>query len=297
MRPRISIVIPTIEEQAVFSVIKRLRELIDNPEIIIVDKSGNEYYRKLKDTGCRVIRQKDKGVESAIMQGLRAARGDILASIDADGTHDPDGIVKGMQIVDEGKADLVLGNRFGKQAKGAMPSYIRLGNEALSKIYSRAYKNRVHDVLTGLFVMNRKAFESIKDVEPYRAGIAFFAIELANRGYKIAEVPISYGKREHGTSKLAKSKLLYGLGVSGHMIRYARDYSPLLIFGSIGAVLIIGGIVLGILVLLSFMSAGVLTEPGRAMIAFMLVTIGFLSIIAGLIIDLLLQISRKLEKM
>jgi hypothetical protein len=39
-----------------------------------------------------------------------------------------------------------------------------------------------------------------------------------------------------------------------------------------------------------------LAEIGRALIAFMLVTIGFLSVISGLILDLLLQIARKMKE-
>ena len=99
-----------------------------------------------------------------------------------------------------------------------------------------------------------------------------------------------------GKSKLSRSKFAYGLGVAGHMVRFFRDYSPLLLFGGIGAVLIIAGIVVGVMVLANYIATGTLNEVGRALLAFMLVMIGFLSIIAGLIIDLLLQISRKLEK-
>ena len=294
---KISIVIPTIEEKAVFDIIKRLRETFKNPEIIIVDKSGDEYYSKLKKTGCKIIRQKDKGVESAIMQGLRAANGNILASIDADGTHGLEGIKKGVELVENGYADMVLGNRFGRVGKGAMNSYIKFGNKTISRIYSRMYNSKIHDILTGLFVMNRKAFDSIRDEKPYRAGIAFFAIELAKKGFRITEVPISYKSRDDGESKLAKSKLLYGLGVAGHIVRSARDYSPLLILGVIGVLLILAGLVIGALVIASYLHTGTLNEIGRALIAFMLVTVGFLSVISGLILDLLLQIVRKMDRL
>jgi len=293
---KLSIVIPTIEEESVFTIIRRLQKMFANPEIIIVDKSSDEYYNRLLETGCKVIRQTDKGVENAIMQGCKSATGDIIVSIDADGTHSLDGIKKGIKLVSEGNADLVLGNRMDNPEKGSMPEYIKLGNKALSKIYSATYKNNIHDVLTGLFVMSSKAFDSIKNVEPYRAGIAFFAIELAKKGYTVAEVPIYYTKRHSGKSKLAKSKFVYGLGVAGHIVRSARDYSPLLIFGVIGVILILAGLVIGAFVIANYLHTGALTEVGRALIAFMLVTVGFLSVIAGLILDLLLQIARRIEQ-
>lgn len=304
MAKKISIVIPTIEEPTVFELIDEIRsKLGKNTEIIIVDKSSDEYYNKVKAAGVKVIRQTDKGVESAIMQGLRAAHGDLLASTDADGTHVFEGIIDGIKLVEAGKADFVLGNRFGKLKKGAMSKHIYFGNAALSKIYSIMYKVKVKDILTGLFVMSRKAFDSIRNKDTYRAGIAFFAIEVAKKGYKIAEVPISYYPRREGTeSKLAGvnpklgSKVFWGVNTASHMIRMARDYNPLLIFGGLGVILILIGIVIGLNVVFSYLATGVFNFIGRSLIAFMLVVVGVLAIIGGFILDLLLEIDKKLEK-
>ncbi|MDE1856429.1 MAG: hypothetical protein KGH49_04325, partial [Candidatus Micrarchaeota archaeon] len=191
---------------------------------------------------------------------------------------------------------LVLGNRFGKLEKGSMQRYIQFGNKFLSKTYSTVYKKKIGDVLTGLFVMSRKAFDSMRSETPYRAGIAFFAIELANRGYKIVEVPISYYPRGQGPSKLTKSKFFYGVNVASHIIRMARDYNPLLIFGGLGVILIIIGGIIGLYVVYAYFTTGIFNLIGRTLIAFMLVVVGILSIIAGFIIDLLLEIEKKLKR-
>ncbi|MGC8538219.1 MAG: glycosyltransferase [Candidatus Micrarchaeia archaeon] len=297
-RYRISIVIPTIEEDAAFGVIRRIKGLFNgDAEIIVVDKSSKAYKNKLAATGAKVIDQEDSGYENAVMAGFRAAHGKVFASIDPDGTYDPNDMLKGLKLIEEGKAEVVFGNRFAGKDDDAMTKYISFGNRSLTSIYNRLYKAKIHDVLTGIFMFTSKAFESIRDVEPYRAGTAFFAIELSKQGYKIKEIPIRYMPRTSGKSKLSRSKFAYGLGVAGHMIRFFRDYSPLLLFGGIGAVLILAGIAVGVMVLANYIATGTLNEVGRALIAFMLVTIGFLSIIAGLIIDLLLQISKKIERL
>ncbi len=297
MAMKVSVVIPTIEEESVFVLIDEIYSLLGkDTEIIIVDKSSDEYYNKLKKTGVTVIRQKDRGVEKAIMMGLKAAKGDILASIDADMTHETSGLLEGVRIVGRGDADIVLGNRMAGLEKGSMSLYLKFGNSFLSWLFSVLYKSKVHDILTGLFVVKRDAFESIAKVEPYRAGIAFFVIELANKGYKIKEIPIKYSRREYGESVLTNSKLGYGFTVASHMVRRIRDYSPLLVFGSFGIVLLIAGLLLGISVIADFVSTGLFTEIGRALISFMLFVIGILSIIAGFILDLLLEIDRKLDR-
>lgn len=217
--PKISVIIPTINEASIFRIIKEIRKLLgSNTEIIIVDKSSDSYYKKLLKTGATVIRQRDSGVENAIMAGLKAANGTILASIDADGTHELNGITRGINLISEKKADMVLGNRLAGLSEGSMNLYLQAGNTILTNLFNVVYNTRIHDVLTGLFVMRRSAFEKIKHVKPYRAGIAFFAIELAKRGYKVDEIPIKYYPRQEGESKLAKSKFAYGVGVASHIL-------------------------------------------------------------------------------
>ena len=217
--PKISVIIPTIEEESVFPMIKKVRSLLGSEtEIVIVDKSSSAYFMRLKRAGVKAIRQRDSGVENAIMLGLKNASGELLASIDADGTHELEGLVKGIQAVKSGKADMVLGNRLAGLSKGSMSPYLRFGNIVLTSLFDIVYRSGVHDVLTGLFVMRRDAFLKIRDVRPYRAGIAFFAIELAKQGYTIGEVDIKYYPRKEGKSKLAKSKLMYGIGVASHIL-------------------------------------------------------------------------------
>jgi dolichol-phosphate mannosyltransferase len=297
MTPKVSVVIPTIEEEGVFELIKRIKGIVGGtPEIIIVDKSSTAFYNRLKATGAKVIRQKDRGVENALMLGLRSATGSVLCSIDGDGTHDPEKLAESIKMVESGDADLVLGNRLNKVEDGAMSAYLKFGNAALSWMFSVLYKTKVHDVLTGFFVMKKSAFDDIRDIPPYRAGIGFFAIEFAKRGYAIREVDIAYYKRTYGQSKLTRSKFAYGVNVASHLIRQIRDYSPLLIFGGIGVVCIILGLILGAFVLSNFMSTGTFTQVGRGLISFMLVIVGFLSIISGLILDLLLEIEGALRR-
>jgi len=218
-QPKVSVIIPTIEEESLFKIIRETRKLLGNDtEIIIVDKSSDEYFKRVQKTGVKVLKQKDRGVENAIMLGLRHANGKLLASIDADDTHELIGIKKGIELIGRGEADMVLGNRLSGLSEGSMNTYLQTGNLILTTLFNLSYHTNLHDVLTGLFVMKKSAFEEIKEIKPYRAGIAFFAIELAKKGYKIDEVNIKYFIRKEGTSKLARSKFAFGVGVASHIL-------------------------------------------------------------------------------
>lgn len=216
---KVSVIIPNMNEKRLFGTVRDVRRLLGpRAEIIVVDKSTDEFYAKLRKAGVRVLRQRDKGVAQAIMQGMRAAKGDLLASIDADGTHEPGGLKRGIGMVESGGADFVLGNRLGSLQKGSMGAYLRFGNSALSAIFDLLYQTRLHDVTTGLFVMRRDVFESMKGAEPYSTGTAFFVAEAVKRGYRIGEVGIKYYARKEGKSKLAKNKFLWGLTAAWLMI-------------------------------------------------------------------------------
>jgi glycosyltransferase involved in cell wall biosynthesis len=225
LKYKVSVIIPTIEEVTIFKVIGEIRELLGSgTEIIVVDKSSSAYHERLKKAGVRAIRQKDRGVARAIMLGMRSAEGDILASIDADGTHDVGGLPEAVRMVESGRVDFVLGNRLNLLQKGSMGPYLRFGNLALSAIFDVTYGARVHDVLTGLFVMKKETFGKMESVEPYSTGTAFFAAEAAKRGDRIGEVDIKYYPREHGESKLAggSGKFIWGLRAAVEFLEHMR---------------------------------------------------------------------------
>ena len=58
-----------------------------------------------------------------IINGRRVCS-EYIASIDADGTHDPKGLAEALKVVESGKADFVLGNRMSGLTKGSMQLYL-----------------------------------------------------------------------------------------------------------------------------------------------------------------------------
>ncbi len=247
-KPEISIVLPTKEEEGAFSLIEKLKgKFGSRAEIIVIDESGDEYYNKLKATGVRAIRQKSHGIENGILEAFSQANGVTLSTIDADGTHDPEGLALGLNAIKGGKADLVLGNRMASLQEGSMDSHLFIGNWMLTAMYNIFFKQHVHDVLTGLFVVDRKAYDAVKDVHPpFKMQHMFFQIELAKRGYRVAEVPINYYKRSYGKSKVAKSKFLFGFKMARRLLVCSNYYVSFMTFGLLGIALVITGLAIAV---------------------------------------------------
>lgn len=291
-----SIIVPVLNEPTSPEIVRGLYRIFGrDTEIIVINKNPINITKQLIKTGARVINQNPLGYENALMQGFRIAKGKILATIDADGTYDPKDLKRVVTKIRNSDFGFVSSARI-KGRNTAMSYTIRFGNSFLTKMFNVLYRQKMLDVLSGSFAITKEAFEDIRDMDPYRAGTLFFEIEVSRRGYKTNNIEGTYTTRKGSKSKISKSKPLYGLTMANHAIRYARDYNPLLIFGSIGIISILVGIIMGILVLMSYIQTGTFVEIGRALISFMLVIGGFLSVIAGLILDLLLGIEKRMYK-
>jgi dolichol-phosphate hexosyltransferase len=204
-----------------------------------VDKSSDEYRDKIRKTGVLLVKQKSKGVENGLLEGFKHAHADILATVDADGTHELEGLEEGVRIIKQKKADLVLGNRMAYPDQGSMSPYLWFGNWGLSLMYNLFYKQNIHDVLTGMQIMSKEAYEKVKNLRPFDTQIAFFQTEIARKGYRVIEVPIKYHKRELGESKLAKSKLMYGIHTGNHILKRSNYNAAFMTLGVLGIITII----------------------------------------------------------
>lgn len=292
----LSIIIPALNEPTAPGVVRELYRVFGrDTEIIVVNKSSRKIENELRGTGAKVVEQFPLSYESALMQGFRIARGRMLATLDADGTYDPKDLKRAVDEIRKGRYGFVSAARVIGRSK-AMTHTIRFGNSFLTKMFNILYRQKMLDVLSGSFVITREAFDYIRHMDPYRAGTLFFEIEIARRGYRTENVVGSY-KPRMSSSKISKFKPFYGLTMAYHAIRSARDYNPLLIFGSVGLIAIIAGLVIGVFVFINFLHTGTLIFVGRALVAFMLIVLGFVSVVSGLILDLLLGIEKRLYRM
>ena len=124
-RPSVSIILPAKNEaQSLESLLPRVKSvaasLERDVEIIVVDDGSSDPTRVLcTDQGVRLVSHPySSGNGAAVKSGARAARGDVLAFMDADGQHDPELIPGLLAKLDEGY-DMVVGARTSADHAGA----------------------------------------------------------------------------------------------------------------------------------------------------------------------------------
>jgi len=289
----LAIVIPTLnEEKGLESTIKSIKTSLDGKFsyiVVVVDgQSTDRTVQIAKSMGALVIQQRRRGYGDALQAGFyyvdTKLNSLVTVMLDADGTYEPKDIVKMIEIIQNGKADFVIGNRFANMDKHAMPKINKIGNKILSAIARKMLGTSVSDSQCGL-----RAFRSDLANIFYTTSMGMpFATEMlvATKTFqiKIKEIPTSYHERI-GETKL--TPLQDGSRIFSTIIRLMRDTRPLALFSIIGLVLIGIGIGLGYDVVSIYFETGIVKKIPTAILTTLLIILGVQSISIGLISDMI----------
>ncbi|WP_007511584.1 MULTISPECIES: glycosyltransferase family 2 protein [Pseudofrankia] len=149
-RPRVSIVIPTLNEARNLPHIFKI--LPADAEVVLVDgrsTDGTEDVAQSMRPDCVVVHQTRKGKGNALASGFAAATGDIIVMLDADGSADPAEIEDFVQAL-LGGADYAKGSRFIEGGGSSDITKLRSrGNLALSSLVNILLRHRFTDLCYG----------------------------------------------------------------------------------------------------------------------------------------------------
>jgi dolichol-phosphate mannosyltransferase len=247
--PIVSVVIPAYREAENLPVIiPRLSEALSKAgleaEIIIVDDdSGDGTSDVCRDLAKQYpvrleTRQKERGLSSAVLHGLRRAKGDVLIVMDADLSHPPEKVPELVQALDEADVDFVLGSRYihgGGTDEGW--GFARWLNSKVATLMARPFTTAA-DPMAGFFALRRNTFrraDEERELNPigYKIGLELI-VKCGCR--RVQEVPIQFSNRLHGTSKLSLREQLNYMRHLGRLAEYKLRHLPrLLKFGFVGA--------------------------------------------------------------
>jgi glycosyltransferase involved in cell wall biosynthesis len=238
---RISIVIPAHdEERAIGSVLAAL-SLAQLPavcEVIVVDDGSTDRTGEIAtQSGVRVIRlATNRGYGAALKAGIRAASGDYILTMDADGQHRVEDVSRLCDFVcNNVAADCVIGHRTRLIHS---PLWRMPGKWFLTRLARLLTQREIRDLNSGLRVMRREVIVRYMHLCP--AGFSFSTTStfaLASRGYAIEFVPIVVERRV-GRSQVSVAT---GFQTILLVLRLASLFNPLRIFLPLAFFFIIGG--------------------------------------------------------
>ncbi len=231
----VTVVLPTLnEERAIGSVIERLLSEGYKNILVVDGYSKDRTVEIAREKGARVVYQKGRGKAGAIRTAIELVDTPYMLVMDADLTYDPKDIERLLKY--EGY-DEVIG--FRRDRKN-IPLLHRIGNRLISMTISLLMGQRISDPCSGMYLLRTemaKRMELISEGFDIEAEIVSWMLAHG----KVAEVPISYGKRE-GERKLRSFR--DGLRIILTAFKMAWLYNPVFLPTFIGSLLTIPGIVI-----------------------------------------------------
>jgi uncharacterized membrane protein YbhN (UPF0104 family) len=201
------------EQDAVASMVSRTpSEVWGHPVrcLVIDDGSTDGTAKRARRAGAEVIDLPgNRGLGYAVRCGLAESlerNACAVAFCDADGEYAPEELAGMVEPILRGSADYVVGTRLRGRITRMLP-HRRLGNVMLTKLLSFVARRQISDGQSGYRAFSRAAAADAEVVHDFNYA-QVLTLDLLAKGYRYAEVPITYGFRESGKSFVRLSSYL-----------------------------------------------------------------------------------------
>jgi glycosyltransferase involved in cell wall biosynthesis len=205
--PLLSVVMPAFNENATIEeIVRRVLAVPLRTQLIVVDDCSTDGTRDLlahlqAELGFTLLLQPhNMGKGAALRRGFEAVSGDIVVIQDADLEYSPEEFPTLIELIREGRADVVYGSRFlGRHRVFLFTHYA--GNRFLTLLTNILYNTMLSDMETCYKVMRTEVLRSMTlrsdgfGIEPE------LTAKIFKRGYRVYEVPITYDGRTYEEGK------------------------------------------------------------------------------------------------
>ncbi len=233
----VTVIIPVLnEENAIGIVINNIKNSGYEKILVVDGNSIDNTYNIVKNHNVKIMRQNGRGKTGAIKTAIENVLTPYIAIMDGDNTYDPNEIEFLLPYLHNHHE--VIGARV--LSRTNIPKLNRLGNWLINKIFNLLFNTKISDVCSGMYVLRTDfAKEMIFETQGFDV-----EVEIASQAVRfgeLKEVPINYYERI-GIQKLQPFK--DGFIILSSIFKLAMKYNPVIIFSTIGTVIIIPAFVM-----------------------------------------------------
>lgn len=195
METRISVIIPARDEaQALPDCLRGVLAAVPGCELIVVDDGSSDGTAVIAAElgACVISHPYPKGNGAAVKTGARAATGEILVFMDADGQHRPEDIPRLLAKLEEG-FDMVVGARGMQDHAGAHRGF---ANAVFNWLATWMVNHHVDDLTSGFRVVRAEHFRRFIYLLPNSFSYpTTCTMSFFRAGFGVAYVPVSMPPR------------------------------------------------------------------------------------------------------
>jgi glycosyltransferase involved in cell wall biosynthesis len=203
----LSIIIPVYnEELTIGDIIDRTMEAakrtgLDTEVIVVDDHSHDRSVAVAKQRNVRLYSLKEHlGKGYALRAGFAQAKGDIIVTIDSDGSHWPEELHEVLAPVLGGQSDMVIGSRYLNHKKVEARKLNKFGVRIFNYLIELFTGVAITDSQSGYRAMKRGVLSKQKLKSGEYEIESEMLVKTAKAGFRISEVPITFEQRTYGRS-------------------------------------------------------------------------------------------------
>lgn len=284
---KIAVLVPCYnEELTVEKVVFDFKKELPDADIYVYDNNSKDRTSELAAKAGAIVRKETaQGKGNVVRSMFQDIDADIYIMVDGDDTYPADEVHKLVDAIRDG-ADMAIGDRLsnGTYASENKRGFHNLGNNLVRWLINKIFSNNINDIMTGYRAFSKKFVKTNAIMSPgFQIETELTITTLVYR-YKVKEIPITYRDRPSGSeSKL--NTFSDGFKVLLTLFDLYKDYKPLFFFGMFALVFMILGLIAGIPVIYEFIKYSYVYKVPSAILASGLITIAFLLMMLGLILD------------
>jgi glycosyltransferase involved in cell wall biosynthesis len=205
--PLLSVVMPVFNEiETIDEIVTRVLAVPMRTELIVVDDHSTDGTRERlvalqqRHRFTLLLQDTNQGKGAALRRGFTAVSGDLVVIQDADLEYSPEEFPELVELIVDGRADVVFGSRFlGRHRVFLFTHY--MGNRLLTFLTNLLYNTMLTDMETCYKVMRREVLQSMTlrsngfGIEPE------LTAKIFKRKYRVYEIPITYAGRTYEEGK------------------------------------------------------------------------------------------------
>jgi glycosyltransferase involved in cell wall biosynthesis len=294
---KIVVLVPCFnEELTVGKTIEGFREALPFATIYVYDNNSTDRTVEVAEAAGAVVRSETRQGKGNVVRRMFAdIDADVYVLVDGDATYEAEAAPRMVRRVIEENLDFINGARVSASVEAYRRGH-RFGNYVLTAMVRNIFGRQFTDMLSGYKVFSRryvKSFPAMSRGFEIETELTVHALELRMPS---AEELTAYGERPSGSvSKL--NTFRDGARILRLIFDLVRNERPLQFFGLVGAVLILIAVVLMIPLAKTFFETGLVPRLPTAVLAIGLIIIGFLSFLAGLILDVVATMRSEMKRL
>ena len=293
---KIVVLIPCYNEaKTIGKVITDYKKALKNADIYVYDNNSTDGTDKIAEKKGAIVKYEYKqGKGNVVRSMFKDIDADCYLIIDGDDTYPKEVAQEMCNLVLEGKADMVTGDRLSSTYfKENKRPFHNLGNRLVRGLINLLFHSNIKDIMTGYRACS---YEFVKTLPVLSKGFEIeteMTIHALDKNFIIKEIPVNYRNRPKGSeSKLNTFK--DGYKVLKTIAKLFKEYKPSLFFGLISLVFFIISICFGVPVFREYFKTGLVPRFPTLIFSGFMLMISMLSLICGIILEVVVKKHRQL---